>query len=256
MVLGAQFYTLKDFCKTPEGIADSLARVADIGYTTVQISGTCEFDPAWMAEQLKKNGLRCVLTHTKVPKILADTVGVCNDHKTFGCTNIGIGMMPDTTLTSLTTEAYNSFVEKFLPVAETMKENGCKLYYHNHYQEFGKLDNGMLVFDQMLEDFPVDLLNITLDTYWVQFGGGDPAQWIEKLSGRLECIHLKDMAIVGEEHRMAPVGTGNMNFDSILRAAEPSGVEYLLVEQDKCYGEDPFECLKKSYDYLTSFGLR
>ena len=45
MQIGAQFYTIREFCKTPEGLAESLKRVADIGYPTVQISGTCPYDP-------------------------------------------------------------------------------------------------------------------------------------------------------------------------------------------------------------------
>ncbi len=253
MKLGAQMFTLKKFCKTPEGIAESLARIADIGYTTVQVSGTCEYEPSWMSEQLKKNNLECVLTHIKPEKILENTVGVCNDHKIFGCKNIGIGMIPRG---DFTLEGYESFVRDFLPAAQTMKDNGCKLYYHNHYHEFRRRDDGKLIFEKMLEDFPEDLLNITFDTYWIQYAGGDPAAWIERLAGRLECIHLKDLAIVGDEQRMAPVGSGNLNFDSILKAAEKSGTKYLLVEQDNCYDDDPFECLKRSYDYLTSLGLK
>ena len=62
--------------------------------------------------------------------------------------------------------------------------------------------------------------------------------------------------MVGKEQHMAPVGWGNMNFDAILSAAEDAGSQYLLVEQDLCYGEDPFVCLKKSYDYLKSVGLQ
>ena len=61
MKIGAQFYTLRDMASTKEGLAEALARVADIGYTTVQISGTCGYEPQWMDEQLKKNGLACVL---------------------------------------------------------------------------------------------------------------------------------------------------------------------------------------------------
>ncbi len=246
-------YTIKEFCKTPEGISESLAKIADIGYTTVQVSGTCEFEPTWLRDELKKNGLQCVLTHTKPNKILNDVVGACNDHKTFGCNNIGLGIMPDH---DFSPEAYDKFVETFVPVAKTIKENGCKLYYHNHYQEFWRYADGRKIFDHILEDFPADLLNITLDTYWIQYAGGDPAAWINKLAGRLECIHLKDLVMVEEEHRMAPVGYGNLNFNSILKAAEAANTKYLLVEQDKCYGEDPFDCLKKSYNYLTSLGLK
>ena len=54
---------------------------------------------------------------------------------------------------------------------------------------------------------------------------------------------------------MAVVGEGNMNFDGIIKASVDNGVEYALVEQDNCYGEDPFDCLKRSYEYLKAQGL-
>ena len=46
-----------------------------------------------------------------------------------------------------------------------------------------------------------------------------------------------------------------MNFPAIFYAAEEAGTEYMLVEQDDCYGEDPFDCLKRSYDYLKANGF-
>ena len=58
MQIGAQFYTLREHCKTLEDFAESLKRVADIGYRTVQISGVCAYEPEWLQEQLQKNGLR------------------------------------------------------------------------------------------------------------------------------------------------------------------------------------------------------
>ncbi len=252
MKLGAQLFTVRSFCKTAEGIRETLKRVADIGYTMVQVSGVCEYDPHWMAESLRENGLKCVLTHTAPDKILADPAGVCRDHEVFECRRIGIGMMPKG---DFSPEAYAAFVNGFLPVARTLKEKGCKLYYHNHYHEFWRRENGERILEQMLRDFPTDLLGITFDTYWAQYAGADPARWIEKLAGRMECIHLKDLAMVEKEQRMAAVGSGNMNFESILQAAERAETKYLLVEQDDCYGEDPFECLKRSYAYLTSLGL-
>ena len=41
MTLGAQLYTTHALCETTEGLAETLARVADIGYKTVQVSGDC-----------------------------------------------------------------------------------------------------------------------------------------------------------------------------------------------------------------------
>jgi len=67
MKLGAQFYTLRDNCQDLNGLSESLKKVADIGYTTVQISGVCPYEPEWMRDELKKNGLECALTHWGAP---------------------------------------------------------------------------------------------------------------------------------------------------------------------------------------------
>ena len=53
MEIGAQFFTLRDFCKDTASFAETLKKVADIGYKTVQISGTCQYDPKWLQEQLR-----------------------------------------------------------------------------------------------------------------------------------------------------------------------------------------------------------
>jgi sugar phosphate isomerase/epimerase len=56
------------------------------------------------------------------------------------------------------------------------------------------------------------------------------------------------------EQRFAEIGEGNLNWPAILEAAETGCVEYLLVEQDNCYGRDPFESLAISYNNLKAMG--
>ena len=202
MEIGAQFYTVRELCKDINGFADTLKRVADIGYKNVQISGTCEFDPEWLKAELAKNGLKCVLTHTPADKLKADPAGVARDHQ-------------------------------------------------NHDQEFKK-ENGKLIIERLAEITAPDEMGFTLDTFWVQAGGGDPAQWLEKLSGRVPCIHLKDYAY---GRKMAVIGEGNINFDRVFEKAESAGTEYMLVEQDDCNGENPLDCLKRSFEYLKSRGF-
>mgnify|MGYP002514425369 CR=1 FL=1 len=102
----------------------------------------------------------------------------------------------------------------------------------------------------MLADAPY--INFTLDTYWVQMGGGNPCDWLEKFSNRVPCIHLKDL-MYGQ--KMAYLGQGNINFDKVFKSAEAAGTKYMLVEQDDCNGENPFDCLKRSYEYLKSRGF-
>ena len=45
------------------------------------------------------------------------------------------------------------------------------------------------------------------------------------------------------------------HFPKILSKLRELGkTQYLLVEQDDCYGEDPFDCLRRSYDHIQAMG--
>lgn len=249
MEIGAQFYTLREQCKTLEGFAEALKKTADIGYRTVQISGTCPFPADWLKEQLEKNGLRCVLTHVPVNRLTGETDQVIAEHRVFGCPYIGLGWWafdPEKDM------SFEKWMELFPPVARKIAAAGALFMYHNHDQEFKKRE-GKLILEHLAEALPPEEMGFTLDTFWVQAGGGDPAQWLEKLKGRVPVIHLKDYAY---GRQMAVVGEGNINFDRVFEKAEAAGTRYMLVEQDDCHGEDPFDCLRRSYEYLKSRGFR
>ncbi len=251
MQIGAQFYTLRDYCKNLSDFAETLKKVADIGYKTVQISSTCDFEAEWLKEQLEINDLKCVITHTHPDKLINNTKQVARDHTVFDCNNIGLSYYPFADEKKDLKENYENFLRTYKPVASKFKNEGKYFMYHNHAAEFRKLD-GKIIFERLAEDFSADELGFILDTYWVQVGGGDPAFWLEKLKGRVPCIHLKDYAY---GQKQAVLGEGNINFDRIFEKAESAGTEYMLVEQDDCYGENPFECLKRSYNYLKARGF-
>ena len=243
MQIGAQLYTVRDFCKNTADFSETLQKIADIGYKTVQVSGTCGYEPEWLARQLRKNGLRCVLTHIAPDKIADLPETVAAEHKTFGCGAAGIGYC------DIEACGAEGFAARFGPAARILREKGLRLSYHNHDKEFIKTD-GKTLLEQLAQAIGPDELFFTLDTYWVQAAGGDPIAWLDKLSGRTPYVHLKDMAY---GRKMAPVGQGNMNFTGILEACLRNGVEYALVEQDDCCGEDPFACLRQSFEYLKDF---
>lgn len=249
MRIGAQLFTVRDFCKTPEGLAESLKRVADMGYEYVQVSGTCAYEGEWLDKALKAAGVQCAVTHIPPAELQENPALVAEKHDLFGCKYVGLGYYgfgkaPENTL--------DAFEEIYGPVMETLRAKGKYFMYHNHAHEFQK-ENGKLILDEMAERISADKMGFTLDTYWIQVGGGDPAQWIERLSGRVPCIHLKDCAY---GQKMAVVGEGNLNFERVFEKAEAAGTEYMLVEQDDCYGENPFDCLRRSYNYLKACGFR
>ena len=252
MKIGAQLYTLREHAATLEDFAETLKKVADIGYTTVQVSGTCAYEPGWLKEQLDKAGLACVITHTNQDRIANETDAVIADHKVFGCGYIGLGSLPGSLWGN--PAALEAFRELYTEPAKKIRAAGMKLMYHNHAFEFTKA-NGLTFLERLANSFPADELGFTLDSYWVQAGGGDPAYFAELLKGRIDCVHVKDMAYQNDKSRMAYIGEGNINFDRFLSACEAGGTKYVLVEQDDCQGRDPFWCLKKSYEYLTAKGL-
>ncbi|MDD6215090.1 MAG: sugar phosphate isomerase/epimerase [Firmicutes bacterium] len=245
MEIGAQLYTVRDFCKNLDDFSETLKKVAEIGYKNVQISGTCDYTAEWLSEKLRENGLKCVLTHIPQEQIIADPKKVCDAHTTFGCKYVGLGYY------NFKEKTVDDFCSLFLEPAKTITEDGKYFMYHNHDIEFIKKD-GKLILDQLAERFPSEIMGFTLDTFWIQVGGGDPGYWIEKLTGRVPCIHLKDYSF-GRE--MAVIGEGNINFERVFEKAETAGTQYMLVEQDECNGENPFDCLKRSYEYLKAQGF-
>ena len=245
MKLGAQLFTLRDYTQTESDLDYSLSLVAKMGYETVQISAIGPIAPEKVRELCGKHGLGIVLTHTDPVRIMNDTEAVIKEHDIMGCKYIGIGMMPKKYCSP---QWLPRFAQDYKEAAKKIANAGKLLMYHNHNIEFQKFD-GKLVIDTLMESFAPDELGFTLDTYWVQMGGADVCAWMEKLSGRIPCIHLKDMAVNGWEPIMAPVGEGNLDFDKIIKTAEKCGTQHLLVEQDTCQGS-PFDCLQTSFKNL------
>ena len=252
MKIGAQFYTIRDYCKNLDDFSESLKKVADIGYTTVQISGTCAYEADWLAEQLKANGLTCGITHFNYDRIVNDTEKVVAEHNTFGCKHIGIGGFFGGVA------GLPKFVEEAKPAAQKIHTLGSQFMYHNHNWEYeSKLDDGRNVMEALADLFTPEEMCFTLDTYWVKYGGYEVIPEIKRLAGRLPVVHFKDMFVNENGDRlMSWVGGGNaLDFEKIVPAFEAAGTELAYIEQDNCNGENPFDCLKKSYEYLKTLGL-
>jgi sugar phosphate isomerase/epimerase len=253
MKLGAQFFTLRDSCKNLADLEESMKKVADIGYTSIQLSGVCAYEGEWAVEKARENGLTIDITHYDYNKITKDVENTIKQHSAMNCRCIGIGDNPF----EKNACGFERLCDEIAPAIPKINASGHKLMYHNHHWEFDKHD-GKTHLEYICDRFTPNELGITLDTYWVQAAGADPAYWIKKLHGRLDRIHFKDMVMNNADRavRIAPIGEGNMNYDAIIQACLDENIEYAYVELDNCYGADPFECLKRSYDFLNSrYGL-
>lgn len=249
--VGAQLFTCRSTCQTIEGVAETFKKIKQIGYNHVQISGFGAVDPKQVAQLLKDHGLDCCCTHMGWDRFLKNTDEVIGIHKLWNCRHPAIGGLPAEYFSE---DGLKRFLDELPPVAEKLTAAGMDFSYHNHHHELSKSGKTTWLEGLYAQSSPRHL-KAELDTYWIQAGGGDPAEWIVRLAGREPLLHFKDMAITRERQlRFAEIGEGNLNWPRILKAADESGVEFALVEQDDTYGRDPLESLAISYRNLRDMG--
>jgi sugar phosphate isomerase/epimerase len=246
--IAAQMYTLRDFTQTAEDLRSTLQKVSAMGYEAVQISGIGPIDPALVKEYADEAGLAICATHVSWDRLVNDLDALAAEHKLWNCKNIGLGGLPEEFRTGL--ESYREFAKLVSGIAITLKEkHGLQFVYHNHDFEFERFDGISALEVLLTETDPA--VGFELDLYWVQAGGASPVEWIRKVEGRMQVVHLKDMAIVDRKQVFAEIGEGNMNYGEIINACRETGVEWFVVEQDVCL-RDPFESLEISLRYLLN----
>ena len=143
-------------------------------------------------------------------------------------------------------DTYKQVSENLNRVGELFNSAGLKLGYHNHAFEFEEKE-GQVPLEIMLNETQPELVTFEADLYWVTRGGADPMGLIDKYPGRFSLFHVKDS---DENMEQTTVGTGIVDFESILKARNKAGLEYYFVEDERT--DDPFGNLKANFDYLNN----
>lgn len=254
MKAGLNLFSIRNLLDTEENFLATALKLKEMGYSYAQFSGM-PFDADMIARVSAAAELPIVLTHVPMDRILNDTDALMEEHARFGCKNIGLGMMPVATIVDKS-EVYKT-IEALDRAGEKMKKNGFGFFYHHHHFEFYKHD-GETVFDFILKN--AENINFTLDSYWLQFGGVNICETVDRLKGRIECVHMKDYMIaikensekVAVEPRFAPVGDGSIDFAAFVEHARAAGAKYFLVEQDNASKlPDTLGQVERSIRYIT-----
>ncbi len=247
--IGLQLYSVRENFKTPEMAAQTFRSLKELGYDEAQTAGCYDMPYDEFYKLASEAGIEIVGTHDDFQLMKDDIETAIANHKMLHTANMGIGGFGAETV-----EAVEQFIADANKVAARIAGEGMKFTYHNHSQEFIVLENGKTPMEMLMEGLDPENTSFVLDTYWVQNAGGDVCSWIEKLAGRIDILHLKDMRCVrNEEGRPAgmicEVGRGNMDFRRIVETAVRCGVKHFCVEQDNC-PVDFHDSLKFSSDYL------
>ncbi|NLG97079.1 MAG: sugar phosphate isomerase/epimerase [Chloroflexi bacterium] len=253
--LAAQLYTVRGYTQTAQDFAESMKKIRAIGYQAVQISsiGPIPHDEVWRI--CNDNGLVICNTHISYGQLWNHIDDVIEQHRLWNCKHVAIGSMPEEFRSS--EAGFKRFAQEASAIGEKLACAGLTFSYHNHSFEFVRFGSRTGLEILYAESDP-RYLQAEIDTFWVQHGGGDPADWIRRMKNRMPVVHLKDMTVVNEggeiKQIMAEVGEGNLNWPAVIAACREAGVEWYAVEQDICR-RDPFESLKISYQNLQAMGL-
>lgn len=245
--VAAQLYTVRNYLKTPKEIEKTIKKIRQIGYFAVQISGMGPIPEMNLMKILNDYDLICCATHEPADQILNEPGKVIERLEKLKCKYTAYPYPANIIFNSV--KDLKQFANKLNSAGKVFYNSGKVLTYHNHHVEFQKID-GKTILEQLFSETNPHYLQGEIDTYWVQYGGGNPTDWCNRLKNRLPLIHLKDYKI-NREHNIdyAEIGYGNLNWKAIISAAEKSGCKWFIVEQDTCPG-NPIESLRKSFNYI------
>lgn len=250
--IAAQLYTLRDQIKTLDTFKTTLGRLREIGFEHVEIATPGEYPYADLAAALSEFGMSAMSVHMSWPECLEQTDEIIARLKVCQAKYATIGMLPAHYYDAA---GLDRFIEELHPVAERFSSEGLQIAFHNHSLELTWVGEQPFLAEMYARTTPEQLV-AELDTYWLQHGGADPAQWIAAYERRVPLLHMKDMLATKEwKPRFAEVGHGNLNWRAIVAAARAADVQWFIIEQDDCFGRDPVEALGDSFRYVKSLGI-
>ena len=250
--IAVTLYNLREYCKSAAGLDETLAKVKDIGYRAVQISGIGAIEPGEVKELLEKHQLFVCATHEGLANLREKYDEIVAKMKLWECDFTALG--------SPGGDYYNAEGVAKLPgeleeIAIKFKQQGMRFGYHNHHRELEKFNSNKTMLDTIYDE--TEILAAEIDVHWIARGGGSPVAWIKKVAGRMPVVHFKDFAIVNGEPVFCEIGEGNLDWKEIIKACEDAGVRWYSIEQDKPFKDRCiFESIKISYENLRRMGVR
>lgn len=239
-----QLYTLREECQADFPYV--LRELKRMGWAGVQFAGYHNSTPEELAANLKELGLQAAGLHVGYPRFLNELEQLVEEARILGTRDL---ICPSTPADMRTPEGYPELRRTLNAAALRLKREGIRLSYHNHAFEFETQVEEKTALEYLLEPASGNLVLAELDVYWLKKGGYDPLSYIAPYSGRMPIIHLKDMT-ADEEEAFAEIGEGTIDFKPILQWGEASGVEWYVVEQDKCR-HSPMDCVETSWNNLS-----
>jgi sugar phosphate isomerase/epimerase len=219
-----QLYSVRE--ESAKDFAGTLAKVAEMGYAGVEFAGYGGLSAGQMKGLLERLKLFPVGSHVSLDLLEKDLDGVIAYCREIGNPYVVCPWAPIADL-----ESVKKFAALFNSYGEKLQAAGLEFCYHNHAHEFATV-NGRYALDMLFEETDPSLVEIEFDTCWIHAAGADPVTYVQKYGGRCPLLHIKDLKAAGSKE-VTEVGSGVVDIKGIVRQADKSGVDWLIVEQDQ-----------------------
>ena len=221
--------------------AEAVVRsVPSLGFDAVETAGTY----GWSADQWKN-----ILTETKL-RIISAHVGLEALEKEWDAQTklqCAIGnrrvVVPGLPKDLQTPQGYREAARRINALGERAKSDGFTMFYHNHAYEFLLLGDGRCGMDILLVETDPQLLNLEVDTYWVERGGLNSREFIERNVSRIGLLHAKEFCRDGRD---LPAGQGDVDWKVIIPLLRSRGCP-VIVEYE---ADNPVAAVAASARYL------
>jgi sugar phosphate isomerase/epimerase len=254
--IGLQLWSLRELL--PKDLPGTLAKVRALGFREVEGAGLWRHTAGELRAALDAAGLRCRSAHMGFERLRDDLAGAFAEVKTLGATWVVCPWIPHDKV--FTREDAVKAAEAFDKFGKAARDAGLRFGYHCHGYEFVPSTEGTL-WETLAQATDRERVAFQIDVFHAYNGGADPARLIEKYEGRVVSLHLKDIKKgyqVKEGSAGAPadvdvpVGSGQIDWPAVLRAARKSGASMYYVEDEST---DPLGHIPQSLTYLEGLTL-
>ncbi|MFN8059510.1 MAG: sugar phosphate isomerase/epimerase [Vicinamibacterales bacterium] len=256
---GVQLYTVRD--QLAADARATLARVAAIGFKELEVLQPTLAVVTPLAREL---GLSIVSVHLDASTSEGDGFDrAISTLRDYGVRDVVVPFVPAGGRPT-TRKGFEALGARLARMARTASTAGLRFGYHNHAFEFGRDADGSRWIETLMQSTADAGVFLQLDVFWASVAGGDPVALLGQYKGRIGSLHLKDkdrsVATTLAEDQVprtgfTEVGSGSLDFPSILAAARAAGIRHYFVEQDFASG-NPLDSLAKSHSYLSGLAVR
>ena len=234
---GLQLYSLRDMMKT-EGPAATLDKARAFGFKYVEVADLGGWSPAEFKAQLQRRGLVPIGRHYPYNQLRDNVEAVAGEARALGLPYVGCAWIPHKE--PFDEKQCREAAAVFNRAGAALAKHGIKFYYHNHGYEFRPYEQGTL-FDLLAAQTDPKAVFFQLDVMWAVFPGQDPAKLLEKYPGRWLLMHLKDLKKGVPTGDMSAhtaltndvaLGSGQVDWPALFRAARKVGVKYYFIEDE------------------------